>query len=765
MARSGGAVGLIWGCVGVIGAMSGSSVLAQGVATERELSLIQVSGERQMLSPNLPSSTFSIGADELAEKPLMNIQDALNYAPNVQIRKLRPGDPNGGLGGRSFGVGQPQRALVYVDGMLISNFLASHQVPRWSMVNETEVSRIDVLYGPFSAIYPGNSIGTTVAFTTRMPTKAEGSMRLQFYDQYQDDYGQGAHYRGNQQSLYAGDRWGRLAATVTYNRADGKAHGTSYATSSLRTANTGGTPVTGSRVDSDVNGVPRLIFGSTGESDLTTELFKLRMTYDLTERLLADVTLARFTSKNRGSARSYLRDASGAPVWSGNVLIDGATYTLPLMGPRYAEENHMHTGFGLKSSFATGWNGSVQWSRYRVVEDEVLTSNRAMDASAGVVPGTSGSSVGAGGGGTGWETLELQATYTPDANEKHALTVGYHRNEYLLSSRSYNLADWHDADSRTAETANYFGKTRIQALYFQDSWAFLPDWNLTAGLRYERFETWDGSQMFNNVNGGVPLIYPTRKLNASSPKLSLSRVLSDEWMAKLSYGHGTRFPTVAELYLGVRSGTEIVQNDPGLKPEKSRAVELSLLREQENASTRISLFEDDITDAIFSQRFVTGSGAVANVRQNVDRTRARGVEIAWQGRDFLVNGFDLQASAAYTHARILANDVAPASVGKVLPGVPKIRANLMGTWRQGDWTTTLGIRHQSRMYQQLDNSDTNPDTFGGSNSITVADAKLAYNVVRWATLSIGVNNLNNHRYYQTHPYAGRTWFLELLAKY
>lgn len=744
----------------------GPGVRAQGVATEHELTPVVVEGSRtEALDPRLPSSTFSITGESLDDKPLMNLQDILNYAPNVQIRKLRPFDPNGGMGGRSFGVGQPQRALVYVDGMLISNFLASHQVPRWSMVSESEVERVDVLYGPFSAIYPGNSIGTTVAFTTRMPTRLEAYTRLQFYSQSQDDYGQDQTYRGNQQSAYVGNRWNDLSAAITFNRFDGRTHGTSYAVSPIRTANTGGTPVTGHVFDRDTQGVDRLVFGSTGESDVTQTLLKARLAYDLTSTLSVDMTLARFTSTNDGSARTYLRDASGAAVWSGNVLADGATYSLPLMGPRTSDEEHRQAGLRLRTRHETGWNGSVQWSQYRIEKDETLTSNRAMNASAGAVPGTSGSSVGAGGGGTGWKTLELQGTYTPGANERHALMLGYHQNEYSLASRSYNLADWHSLSSAIAETANYFGETAIRAIYVQDAWAFAPGWNLSAGLRYEEFRASKGSQMFDNANDGESLAYADRRLSATSPKLSLSRVLDDEWIGKLSFGRGTRFPTVAELYQGVRIGTEIVQNDPNLEPERSQAVELSFLREQDNTSTRLSLFQDAIDDAIFSQRFVTSTGAVASVRQNVDRTRVRGIEVAWQGRNVGWNGLDLQFGGAYSHARILANDVMPDSVGKVLPGVPKIRVSGLATWRQGPWTTSVGLRHQSRTYSALDNSDIHPATFGGSNSITVADAKLGYQFAKWGTLAAGVNNLNDHRYYQTHPYAGRSYYLELIARY
>ena len=45
--------------------------------------------------------------------------------------------------------------------------------PRWGMVIPEEIERVDVMYGPFSAAYPGNSVGAVVAFTTRMPQAFE----------------------------------------------------------------------------------------------------------------------------------------------------------------------------------------------------------------------------------------------------------------------------------------------------------------------------------------------------------------------------------------------------------------------------------------------------------------------------------------------------------------------------------------------------------------------------------------------------------------
>jgi iron complex outermembrane receptor protein len=182
---------------------------AQGVATDQQLApTVVVTGQivRSGLANGVPSTSVSKTADDLREQNLVNPEDALKYVPNTTIRKRYIGDRNALIGGRSFGTLQPSRALVYVDGYLISNFLGRFDGPRWNMVTPEAIARVDVLYGPFSAIYPGNSIGTTVAVTEREPRRFEASARLTGYRQHFDQYGQSDHYNGHQESVFLGTR-------------------------------------------------------------------------------------------------------------------------------------------------------------------------------------------------------------------------------------------------------------------------------------------------------------------------------------------------------------------------------------------------------------------------------------------------------------------------------------------------------------------------------------------------------------------------------
>ncbi len=72
-----------------------------------------------------------------------------------------------------------------MDGIPISNLLGSGFLfaPKWGLLAPDEIESIDVMYGPFSALYSGNTLGTGIFVTTRMPDDFE--MSLGVLDAYQ----------------------------------------------------------------------------------------------------------------------------------------------------------------------------------------------------------------------------------------------------------------------------------------------------------------------------------------------------------------------------------------------------------------------------------------------------------------------------------------------------------------------------------------------------------------------------------------------------
>src|SRR3954469_6019990 len=169
-----------------------------------------------------PNTKESVDAARLRQTTnVRNSEDALRYFPSLLVRKRHIGDTQAPLATRTSGVGSSARSLVYADGVLLSALIGNNNnfaSPRWGMVSPEEIERVDILYGPFSAAYPGNSIGAVVNLTTRLPEKAEGSLRAATSVQSFDQYGTHGTFPATELSATAGDRFGRLSIFAAANR-------------------------------------------------------------------------------------------------------------------------------------------------------------------------------------------------------------------------------------------------------------------------------------------------------------------------------------------------------------------------------------------------------------------------------------------------------------------------------------------------------------------------------------------------------------------
>jgi iron complex outermembrane receptor protein len=148
--------------------------------------------------------------------------------------------------------------------------------------------------------------------------------------------------------------------------------------------------------------------------------------------------------------------------------------------------------------------------------------------------------------------------------------------------------------------------------------------------------------------------------------------------------------------------------------------------------------------------------------QNVDRTRARGIELVADQYDVLIPGLELMGSLTAVDARVIRNKAFPASINKFINQVPKLRANAMATYRPDDsWSFTAGARYSDRSFGTLDNSDPISQTYQGFAGYFVVDARVRYKWDEHWSASVGVDNLNNDKYFLFHPFPQRTVLMEI----
>jgi iron complex outermembrane receptor protein len=717
------------------------------------------SSARSPLDPNLPAATATVTADQSQYWNVVTPEDVLKYVPNMAVRKRFIGDVNSPIAVRGTSNSQTARGLVYADGLLLSNFLGNTFTfaPRWSMVFADDIARTDVIYGPYSVLYPGNSIGATVAITTRMPEKFEADAHVQAFSQHFNLFGVNRSFNGTNSSATLGDKNGNLSWLIGVDHLENTGQPLQFATlaASATPAKATDRPVTGAVFYNDQNNNRTAVLGVTSEGIERTfqDQFKLKLAYDFTPTLQAGFTLGYWHQKYNSDTQSFLRDAAGNPFYSGLVNIGGYEYNVPaatFVPSQGASENFLY-GLSLKTRNASGWNAEAIASYFDITQSIARTANSG-------VPGNGAGTI-AFGDGTGWKTLDLRTTWTPATStaglSAHWLSFGYHYDNYFLDNETYNTSAWRDGGGTTFANA-FGGRTETQAVYAQDAWRFLPRWKFTYGARYENWNAYDGTRAV----GATSLNYAEVSQSHWSPKASLSFDATQDLLLRASIGRAYRFPTVGELFQGQITGLSIVNNNPNLKPEDDLSKELTAEWQHGNGVYRFTLFQDDVKNTLFSQTNTTVIPNITNF-QNIDKVRSRGIETSYEGQDVLIRGLDLTAGLAYTQSKIIANSGNPASVGKYFYRIPLWRANVAATWRATSQSAvTVAARYSGREYNTLTNTDTNPNTYGGTSTYAVVDAKFTFRPTKRTELGIGVDNLFDHRYYVFHPYAGRTVYVE-----
>lgn len=739
-----------------------SCAFAQQEASQdstKSLGTVTVYGGRPTSLPTqIPTTIEGVTGGQVEESiNATDSEDALKYLPSLLVRKRYIGDYNHAvLSTRASGTGNSARSMVYADGILLSNYLGNGAAfaPRWGLVTPEEIERVDVLYGPFSAAYAGNSVGAVVDYITRMPTRFEAHAKLGYSSQNVDLYSTSEQDSAKQASVSLGDRSGDLSWWFNLNRLDSVGQPLVIATRMLSdgVAPAAGMPVvTGAIAGRNNKDKDWWILGTTTNYHTVQDHAKLKLAYDFSPVVRASYILGFWRNDTDGGVNTYLHDAAGNPVYSGNVVIGGQQYNLnaPTLAfaPTTNQIEHVMHGLSVKSNTKGVFDWEVAGSLYDYSKDIARTPTAtlpmAFNGGAGRITDMSG---------TGWNTLSLRGIWRP--MNSHVVEFGFQQDSFRLRTLVSNTADWMSG-AAGARFSTFNGNTQLRGLYAQDTWRFAPKWKATLGGRYEQWRAYGGE-----LGNGAKIVPfgGERQENHFSPKAAIAYQAGEEWTLKASTGRAVRMPTVSELYQGSISGNAIINTDPNLKPEKSWTTELSAERNTEKGTFRATLFFERTRDALYSQPL---TNTVTTV-QNVDAIRTKGVEVAWQTSDLWIKGLEFGASMTYANSIITANANFPASVGKRQPRVPLWRATAVTTYKPDDkWAYTLAARYSGMQYGQLDNSDVNGFSYLGFSKFFVVDTRVHYRLDKQWSAAFGVDNLNNYRYWAFHPYPQRTFVAEV----
>ncbi|MFI3189751.1 MAG: TonB-dependent receptor, partial [Methylococcales bacterium] len=331
------------------------------------------------------------------------------------------------------------------------------------------------------------------------------------------------------------------------------------------------------------------------------------------------------------------------------------------------------------------------------------------------------------------------------------------------------------------------GKTQTEAYWAQDSWDFYKNWNLTLGGRLESWHAYDGVNSAT-VNGRLQTVNQANN-NAThfSPKFKLTWEPMERVKIGASVAQAYRFATATELFqtnqVIVGGQTTITNGNPNLKPEEALSSELATEYLLDKGKLRLSLFQERINNAIYSQPGITSTGTVISSPQNVRQIETYGIEFAGEKSDVGIQGLDLSGNATWADSRITKNSDADAAaarqpfnsanpyanfptVGSRQPRVPEWRASATVAYRPTDkWTNSVSMRYSSKQFSALNNADTNGGTYTGNTAFFVVDLRTKYQITKQLAVAGGIDNVNNNEYWIFHPFPMRTYFAELKFNY
>ncbi|HSX50686.1 MAG TPA: TonB-dependent receptor [Cellvibrio sp.] len=743
----------------------------------QEVEEVKVWGEaRDSASAGYTNPTSLLTQEDMVSINATTTEDLVKYEPSIVIRKRYIGDSNGTLGLRGSNMFATPRSMVFADGVPLHYLLQTRWsgAPRWTMVSASEIAQVEILYGPFSAEYSGNSMGGVILIETAIPQEREVHIDVDYFTQDFSAYGFNGNVDGYKTFVSYGDTFhsddlGDLSVYLSYNRLENNSQPQSFYFDSKRTL-ANATPVTGLIKDQDVYGNDAYYFGDTGVEQATTDNFKIKLGYDF-DNWSSLLNIA-YEDRNtlRDSPNSYLKNADGETVWSGNFIQDGVAITVPAsrLGASELDRRSLSTGLRIKGDISEHTRVEVNMSDFRILEDNSRASSRSLED-----PLFQGNGLTTNYDDTGWQTLEGKFTFSDLGVDGIELITGARYEAYELNLDTYNSTSWTQADN-AGFTGRSGGKTNITAAFVQMNWDINERWDLALGGRYERWES-EGGYYSKDV-AATPefdlVAVEDASSNQFSPKFSVGYVPSDTWLVRYSAAKAYRFPIVEELFAQSQSYSSAVEAQPDLKPENGLHHNLMFEKQFDSGYARINIFTETVEDAIESQTSFLPSGSpVASVTtfSAVDEVETDGVELIVNRYGVLVPELDIRLNVAYTKSIITDNSIVedtnpdvPSIEGNDYPRMPRWRSNLMVTYHATDrWDLSANVQYADKSFGRLQNDDTAENVMGAQDGYTRIGLKTTYDFSDNIELGFGVDNLTNEISYVAHPWPGRSLYASL----
>jgi outer membrane receptor protein involved in Fe transport len=218
------------------------------------------------------------------------------------------------------------------------------------------------------------------------------------------------------------------------------------------------------------------------------------------------------------------------------------------------------------------------------------------------------------------------------------------------------------------------GRERTIGVYIEDIIRLTPGLYLTAGARLDHWRNYRAhstTRPFSATAAPTVIAFPDRSETAFSPHLSLLYKPAENLSLYASMTRAFRQPTLNELYRSFRVGDALTLANENLRAERFTGGEAGINHSSfaRKLNVRAALFWAEMTRPVANVTLTVAPGLITRQRQNLGRTRSRGLELEWDAR--LTNRLTVSGGYLLADATVLGFPVNRQLEGLRLPQVAR----------------------------------------------------------------------------------------------
>lgn len=227
---------------------------------------------------------------------------------------------------------------------------------------------------------------------------------------------------------------------------------------------------------------------------------------------------------------------------------------------------------------------------------------------------------------------------------------------------------------RVTSTIGAGGRERTLGVFGQDIIRITPRWILTLAMRGDRWRNYDALSSSRPLPAQTPVSvtrFADRIETAFSPRVSLLHKLTENISLTLSGYRAFRAPTLNELYRSFRVGNVLTLANEKLQAERLTGGEVgvSVAGFDRKLNVRGTFFWSELTRPIANVTLSVTPALITRQRQNLGRTRSRGVEMEAEAN--ITSTVTISSGYQFVDATVLKFPTNILLEGLLIPQVPR----------------------------------------------------------------------------------------------